>query len=113
MLINKALIEIPPEFAGMPPVSLPQRRKGQPKPAGQAGRRAAPDRCRSAGAGETHVIAGRAIHEAVLQHLQSLVGADVQVTLEIHAYLPEGAPENVVRTVTENARTLRFEGFWV
>jgi hypothetical protein len=52
-----------------------------------------------------------AVHEAVVQHLQSLVGADVQVTLEVQAYLPDGAPENVVRTVTENARTLRFEGF--
>ncbi|MFZ2361600.1 MAG: Swt1 family HEPN domain-containing protein [Anaerolineae bacterium] len=52
-----------------------------------------------------------AVHEAVVQHLQSLVGAEVQVTLEIQAYLPDGAPENVVRTVTENARTLRFEGF--
>ena len=51
------------------------------------------------------------IHEAIVQHLQSLMGADVEVTLEIHAYLPGGAPENVARTVTENAWTLRFENF--
>lgn len=51
------------------------------------------------------------IHEAIVQHLQSLVGADVQITLEIHANLPDGAPENVVRTVTENARTLKFESY--
>jgi hypothetical protein len=34
--------------------------------------------------------------------------ADVTVTLEIEASIPGGAPENVVRTVTENSRTLKF-----
>ena len=34
--------------------------------------------------------------------------AEVTVTLEIDAEIPEGAPENVVRTVTENSRTLKF-----
>jgi hypothetical protein len=35
------------------------------------------------------------------------------VTLEIQAEIPSGAPENVVRTVTENGRTLKFttQGF--
>ena len=37
-----------------------------------------------------------------------LVGANVTVTLEIAAEVPDGAPDNVVRTVTENARTLKF-----
>ena len=41
-----------------------------------------------------------------------LSGAEVQagdrVTLEIEAEMPEGAPGNVVRTVTENSRTLKF-----
>ena len=37
-----------------------------------------------------------------------LVGAMVTVTLEVEAEIPSGAPENVVRTVTENCRTLRF-----
>ena len=41
-------------------------------------------------------------------HLSGLVGANVKVTLEVEAEIPEGAPENVVRTVTENSRTLRF-----
>ncbi|MEZ5318418.1 MAG: DUF499 domain-containing protein [Vicinamibacterales bacterium] len=54
--------------------------------------------------------AGR-IGEEVIAHLAGLVGADVQVTLEIEAHLPGGAPEQAVRTVTENARTLKFEGF--
>jgi hypothetical protein len=49
----------------------------------------------------------------VISHLVGLVGARVTVTLEIEAELPEGAPDNVVRTVTENGRTLRFtsQGF--
>lgn len=49
------------------------------------------------------------IAEAVVAHLNGLLGASVEVTLEIHADIPEGAPDNVVRTVTENAATLRFD----
>ncbi len=45
----------------------------------------------------------------VVAHLAGLVGAQVKVTLEIDAEIPEGAPDHVVRTVTENSRTLRFE----
>jgi len=32
-----------------------------------------------------------------------------KVTLEIEAPIPDGAPEQVVRIVTENSRTLTFE----
>lgn len=42
-------------------------------------------------------------------HLAGLVGAEVKVTLEIEAEVPGGVPENVVRTVTENSRTLKFD----
>ncbi len=49
------------------------------------------------------------VGEAVVAHLNGLVGAKVQVTLEIHAEIPDGAPEDVVRTVTENAMTLHFD----
>lgn len=48
------------------------------------------------------------IAEEVVTHLAGLVGSSVRVTLEIEAQIPEGAPDNVVRTVTENSRTLRF-----
>jgi hypothetical protein len=51
------------------------------------------------------------IAEAILQHLAGLPGAKVTVTLEIQAELPDGAPDHVVRTVTENSRTLKFESF--
>ena len=49
------------------------------------------------------------IAEEVVAHLVGLVGASVTVTLEIDARLPAGAPDGVVRTVTENSRTLNFD----
>jgi predicted AAA+ superfamily ATPase len=51
--------------------------------------------------------AGR-IAEEVISHLSALIGANVTVTLEIEAKIPDGAPDNVVRTVTENSKTLKF-----
>jgi predicted AAA+ superfamily ATPase len=53
------------------------------------------------------------IAEEVISHLVGLVGVEVTVTLEIEAIVPSGAPDNVVRTVTENSRTLKFidQGF--
>lgn len=53
------------------------------------------------------------IAEEVISHLAGLVGADVKVTLEIEAQLPEGASDQLVRTVTENCRVLKFgsQGF--
>ena len=52
-----------------------------------------------------------AIAEAVIQHLASQMGARVRVTLDIEADLPEGASDALVRTVSENARTLHFRDF--
>lgn len=53
------------------------------------------------------------IADEVIAHLAGLVGANIKVTLEIEAEIPSGAPDNVVRTVTENSRTLKFinQGF--
>jgi predicted AAA+ superfamily ATPase len=51
--------------------------------------------------------AGR-VAEEVIAHLAGLVGATVTVTLQIDAEIPSGAPDQVVRTVTENSRTLKF-----
>ena len=45
----------------------------------------------------------------VTQHLVALVGMDVEVKLEISAAAPNGIPDSVVRTVTENANALKFE----
>ncbi len=49
------------------------------------------------------------VAEEVISHLSGLVGAEVKVTLEIEANIPAGAPDNVVRTVTENSNTLKFK----
>ena len=49
------------------------------------------------------------IAEEVVAHLVGLMGADVRLTLEIEAEIPEGAPDQIVRTVTENSRTLKFD----
>ena len=48
------------------------------------------------------------IAEEVIAHLTGLLGANVRITLEIEADIPNGAPDHVVRTVTENSRTLKF-----
>ena len=52
--------------------------------------------------------AGR-IADEIVAHLSGIVGANVKVTLEIEAEIPSGAPDHVVRTVTENCRTLKFD----
>ncbi|MCA9235611.1 MAG: ATP-binding protein, partial [Planctomycetales bacterium] len=51
------------------------------------------------------------IAEEVVQHLSGIVGAEVQVTLEMQVKLPEGASEKLVRDVTENCRTLKFDSY--
>jgi predicted AAA+ superfamily ATPase len=53
------------------------------------------------------------IADEIISHLSTLPNAKIQVTLEIQAEIPDGASENVIRTVTENARTLKFtsQGF--
>ncbi len=52
-----------------------------------------------------------AVIEEVAQHLSGLLGVKVEIMMEIHAELPDGAPEHIVRTVTENCRTLKFTNY--
>ena len=51
--------------------------------------------------------AGR-IAEEIVAHLSSLIGAEVTVTLDIAALVPDGMPGNVVRVVRENCAALRI-----
>ncbi|MGA2502167.1 MAG: AAA+ family ATPase, partial [Tepidisphaeraceae bacterium] len=44
----------------------------------------------------------------ISHHLAKLPNAEVQVTVEIQADAPAGVPDDVVRTVSENCRTLKF-----
>ena len=49
--------------------------------------------------------------EEVISHLTSADGARVSVTLELNVTAPEGLSQQVVRTVSENCRTLRVPSF--
>ena len=51
------------------------------------------------------------IADEVVQHLAALLNTNVTVTMEIHADSTDGFPENVVRIVTENCGTLKFEDY--
>jgi len=51
------------------------------------------------------------IAESVIQYLGLEKEADVKVTIEITAYMPEGAGDRTIRTVSENCRTLKFKNF--
>jgi hypothetical protein len=51
------------------------------------------------------------IAEEIVQHLTRIAGAQMEITLEIQAELPEGASEKLIRDVTENCRTLRFNNY--
>lgn len=65
--------------------------------------------------GRVRLDSGRAgrdaakIADEIIAHLTGLLGAQVTVTLAIEANIPNGAPPQVVRIVTENGRALRFE----
>jgi hypothetical protein len=56
--------------------------------------------------------AGR-IGEEIVRHLQSQMGSEVEVILEVQATFKDGLPDNVTRIVLENARALGFESFGV
>lgn len=51
------------------------------------------------------------VAQEVLQHLAAVDGAQLQVRVEISAVKPDGFPDDTVRIVTENAKTLKFEQF--
>lgn len=51
--------------------------------------------------------------EEVIAHLVKLVGGSVKLTIDVTASVPAGVPNDIVRIVTENGRTLKFtsQGF--
>ena len=51
------------------------------------------------------------IVEEIIERLTSLTDSKVEITLEIKASRPDGFDEGTVRTVMENSRTLKFNGF--
>lgn len=51
------------------------------------------------------------IADEVLQHFTSLVETEVEITLDIQVRLPDGVPDHVLRTITENCRVLKFTNY--
>lgn len=49
--------------------------------------------------------------EEVISHLTSVEGAQVDVSLEVNVKSPNGLPQQTVRTVSENCRTLKVRTF--
>ena len=50
------------------------------------------------------------IADEILSHLIGLGGSKAKITLEIEVEVPNGIPEERVRTVSENCNTLKFKG---
>jgi hypothetical protein len=48
------------------------------------------------------------VNDEVIQHLVALLRSQAEITLEISVEVPEGIPDTVIRTVSENCRTLKF-----
>jgi len=49
--------------------------------------------------------------DEVLQHFTRLVGAELEINLDIHVRVPKGLPDGVVRTIKENCRALKFTNY--
>lgn len=51
----------------------------------------------------------RSVTQEVVDHLTAQLGAEVTVRVEVEALKPDGFSDEVVRWVTENSRTLKFD----
>jgi hypothetical protein len=49
------------------------------------------------------------IDENVLAHLASIPGAEVKITYTLEVTVPSGIPDNTLRTVNENAKSLKID----
>ena len=47
----------------------------------------------------------------MINHLSTVDNCDVELSLEVSADAKDGFPQETVRTVSENCRTLRVENF--
>ena len=58
---------------------------------------------------ETVPIKAGEISTEIIQHLKSLKDSNIEISLEISGDIPEGIPDNVIRTISENCKTLKFK----
>lgn len=49
--------------------------------------------------------------DEVINHIANLDGSTVEISLEVSASIPKGIPQNTLRTVSENCRTLKVDSF--
>ncbi|MBR3624156.1 MAG: DUF499 domain-containing protein, partial [Selenomonadaceae bacterium] len=49
--------------------------------------------------------------DEIISHLMNLPGARAEIRLDVDIEVPDGAPSNVVTTVSENCRTLKIDNF--
>jgi hypothetical protein len=51
------------------------------------------------------------IASEIITNLAGQLGTDIEITVEIHARNEDGFTDNVIRTVSENARTLKIDPY--
>ena len=61
--------------------------------------------------GDCEVLDVRWHGDEILRHVSQLPGAELEITIEIQARFPDGAADDVCRTVEENCRTLKFTSY--
>jgi hypothetical protein len=49
------------------------------------------------------------LSQEILQHLSSIDGVDLDITIEIHAAVEDGFSPDKIRVILENARSLKFK----
>ena len=49
--------------------------------------------------------------DEIINHITSINGSNVEIRLIVDASIPDGVPQAIVRTVTENCKTLKVEDF--
>ena len=49
------------------------------------------------------------LSQEILQHLSSIDGVELDITIEIHAAVKEGFTADKIRVILENARALKFK----
>lgn len=49
--------------------------------------------------------------DEIIKHIVNVEGSQVQISIEVNAGTPNGYPQDVVRTVTENCKTLKVRQY--
>jgi len=58
---------------------------------------------------ETLAIKSGNIATEIVQHIKALKDSNVEINLEIRGTVPQGIPDDIIRTLSENCKTLKFK----